>query len=239
MTTSVPRSAHGAINPDSCSAPGENNLDSCSAHSATARHTGCLFLLVGPSGAGKDSLLSVARQHFGAAVSFPRRVITRPADAGGENHIALGPDDFAAARAQWRFAFDWTAHGLDYGIEQTINSDLAGGVCVVVNVSRTVIEQARQRYNPVRVLSVTVTPAELARRLRARGREDDAAIEQRLARAFTVTGPDVINIDNSGPLDLAARQVIAAIEPFIHAGDSVSATQRAGPPRDHQKDTGW
>ena len=113
------------------------------------------------------------------------------------------------------------------------------GVCVVVNVSRTVIEQARQRYNPVRVLSVTVTPAELARRLRARGREDDAAIEQRLARAFTVTGPDVINIDNSGPLDLAARQVIAAIEPFIHAGDSVSATQRAVPPRDHQKDTGW
>ena len=180
--------------------------------------TGCLFLVVGPSGAGKDSLLSAARQHFGAAVSFPRRVITRPADAGGEDHIALSPDDFAAARTQGRFAFDWTAHGLDYGIEQTINDDLAWGIPVVVNVSRSVIAQARQRYERVRVLSITVTPSELARRLRARGREDDAAIEQRLARAqaFTVTGPDVIDIDNSGSLDEAAQCFIAAIDPFEH-----------------------
>ena len=181
-----------------------------------APDTGCLFLVVGPSGAGKDSLLSAARQHFGAAVSFPRRVITRPADAGGEDHIALSPDNFATARAQGRFAFDWTAHGLDYGIEQTINGDLARGIPVVVNVSRSVIEQARQRYERVRVLSITVTPPELARRLRARGREDDAAIEQRLARAqaFTVRGPDVIDIDNSGSLDEAVRCFIAAIESF-------------------------
>lgn len=210
MTTSILHAAHGT----STSSFG-------SAHGATAGCTGCLFLVVGPSGAGKDSLLSAARQHFGAAISFPRRVITRPADAGGEDHLALSPDDFATARAQGRFAFDWTAHGLDYGIEQTINGDLARGVSVVVNVSRTVIEQARQRYDPVRVLSVTLTPSELARRLRVRGREDDAAIEQRLARAqaFTVTGPDVIDIDNSGPLDNAAQHFIAAIEPFVRAGE--------------------
>ena len=149
-----------------------------------------LVLVVGPSGAGKDSLLDAARAALAddPRYRFVRRAITRPAEAGGEAHEALTAAEFAARN----FALRWRAHGLDYGIPEDIEADLASGRIVIANVSRAVIADAASRF-PVRVIAVTAPAAILAARLAGRGRETAADIAARLARDVTL--PDGVPVE--------------------------------------------
>ena len=148
---------------------------------------GVLVLVVGPSGAGKDTLLQAARQTLAddPRFRFVRRVITRPADAGGEAHEAVTEAEFATRD----FALQWQAHGLRYGIPADA---IAGGVVAVANVSRTVIADAVLNF-PVRVIEVTAPPDILMERLASRGREAAADIATRLARSVTV--PDHVSVE--------------------------------------------
>jgi len=179
------------------------------------REPGCLILVVGPSGAGKDSLLDAARRHFDARADllFPRRVITRPADAGGEDHIPITPSVFRNLAAENAFALHWQAHGLSYGLPITINPALKNGRHIVANVSRTVLDDARARFSHVVVLSIIADPTVLAERLCKRGRETGGDLEARLARAHLLrpAGDDVVEIDNSGALSESTSAFIAAI----------------------------
>lgn len=149
-----------------------------------------LVLVVGPSGAGKDTLLNAARRALAgdARFRFVRRVITRPADPAGEDHEPVTEAQFAARD----FALQWQAHGLRYGIPADVAADLSRGVVVVANVSRAVITEAAARF-PVRVIEVTAPPQILAERLAARGREAATDIAARLVR--TVALPENIDTD--------------------------------------------
>jgi len=135
-----------------------------------------LVLVVGPSGAGKDTLLEAARQALAGdpRIRFARRVITRAADAGGEAHESVTDEEFAARD----FALRWHAHGLSYGIPADA---LEHEVVLVANVSRTVVADAARRFT-VRVIEVTSAPDVLAARLASRRRESEADIVARLAR---------------------------------------------------------
>lgn len=174
---------------------------------------GILFLVVGPSGAGKDSLIAGARQALAddPRFLFPRRVITRAAEAGGEDHVPMAADRFDEAERQGAFCLSWRAHGLAYGVPAVAAEALAAGRSAVVNASRSVIGTARAHLAPVRVVHVTAAPATLARRLATRGRESAEDIAARLARAdaFVPVGPDVRTLANDGPLeDAIARFVV-------------------------------
>jgi ribose 1,5-bisphosphokinase len=159
-----------------------------------------LVLVVGPSGAGKDTLLDGARAALAGdpRFRFVRRVITRPADAGGEAHEAVTEAEFQTREAGGGFALEWRAHGLRYGIPTDIDADLAEGKVVVANASRAVIDVARRRY-PVRVIEITAPRAVLAQRLAARGRESVGDIAERLAREAPVApAQDVETVLNDG-----------------------------------------
>lgn len=177
---------------------------------------GTLFLVVGPSGAGKDTLMSAAKEALAdrSGTQFPRRYVTRPASAGQEDHIPVSEAEFdRLLNEDSAFVLAWDAHGLRYGIPSTVTAHLAAGRDVVVNVSRAVVDPARQWFPKVKVLSVTVPENLLAARLRARGRESEDSIRDRLARAraYAVSGPDVTEIDNGRPIDEAARQMVDAL----------------------------
>lgn len=146
---------------------------------------GVLVLVVGPSGAGKDTLLQGARVALAAdkTAIFARRVITRLAAAGGEDHEPATAAEFAKRKGAGGFLLAWDAHGLSYSVPVDLAADLAMGRTVIANVSRSVIDEAARRFQRVRVIEVTAPPAVLARRLAARGREPAGAIEERLARA--------------------------------------------------------
>jgi phosphonate metabolism protein PhnN/1,5-bisphosphokinase (PRPP-forming) len=180
-----------------------------------ASSPGCFIAVVGPSGAGKDSLIDAARNRFGdeGPVRFVRRAITRPADAGGEDHDALTAEAFAARRAAGGFALSWSAHGLDYGIPADVAETLGEGRAVLANLSRGVLPQLRAGYPNRLILSVTAAPEVLAARLFRRGREGEAAIAARLRRAEAdaPAGPDVAVIRNDGSLEAAAAAFIEAI----------------------------
>lgn len=170
--------------------------------------------MVGPSGAGKDTLIDAARAAR-PDILFPRRAITRPAEAGGEAHEAMTIEAFDAREAAGGFALSWRAHGLAYGVPIAVAEALAAGRHVLVNVSRAVVDDARARYAPVRALVVTASPEILARRLEARGRESSADIRARLARAaYTAPeGADVTVIDNGGALEDGVAAFLAALSP--------------------------
>ena len=72
---------------------------------------GRLFALVGPSGAGKDTLLAAASAARPDLV-IVQRVITRPESAGGEPFEGVTPAEFARRNAAGLFALHWQAHGL-------------------------------------------------------------------------------------------------------------------------------
>jgi len=165
-----------------------------------------LILVVGPSGAGKDTLLAAAREALrqDARFHFAQRVITRPVDAGGEDHEAITEQEFAARD----FALQWQAHGLRYGIP----AEVVGNCEVVVaNVSRTVVAEAAERFS-VRVIEVTAPPEVLAMRLAVRGREDEADVEARLTRAATLPKHvPVETVVNDGPLSDGVARFLAAL----------------------------
>ncbi len=176
---------------------------------------GILFLVVGPSGAGKDTLLEGARAALAGdrRYVFARRVITRPADAGGEDHEAVGTGEFARRRERGDFMAWWSAHDLDYGLPRGLLDDLAAGRNVVANVSRGVIGDIAGSVATVRVVEITAPPDVLAARLENRGREDAGGVAGRLARrgAEAPPGIAVTTVMNDGTPDEGISRFVEAI----------------------------
>jgi ribose 1,5-bisphosphokinase len=175
---------------------------------------GRLILVVGPSGAGKDTLIAGARAVCAgdASIVFPRRVITRAATAS-EAHDTVSDAVFRQAAAAGGFALRWEAHGLRYGIPAAIDPDIRAGKTIVCNVSRTIATPARERYASVTVVHVTAPPDILQARLAGRERGSDGDLAKRMARS-TVTEPgldaDVV-IQNVGAPEIGIRRLLEAI----------------------------
>ena len=143
-----------------------------------------LVYLMGASGAGKDSLLDALRHDLPPNLMVAHRYITRPANAGSENHIALSQHEFSQRAERGLFALEWQAHGCHYAVGIEIDHWMQLGCHVVMNGSRAHLEKARQRYGQ-RLLPVCLQVSDdvLASRLSQRGREDAAQIACRLQRA--------------------------------------------------------
>ena len=183
-------------------------------HRTTAIGPGRLILVVGPSGAGKDTLLDLAKAGCtdDSNIVFSRRVITREASAS-EDNAQVSPDAFREALARGEYAMHWEAHGHCYALPRAIDDELRAGRTVIANVSRTVVAAMRCGYANVVVLSITAPPNVLAERLTTRARRSDGKIEHRLARTMeeTTAAPD-FTVVNVGSAEYHARQIVRLIK---------------------------
>ncbi len=162
-----------------------------------------LIYIVGASGSGKDTLLSLVRNEIdfeAIPLIFVHRYITRPVELTGENHIFLSEKEFMFRREAGLFAMSWQSHGFYYGIGREINEWLNSGSLVLMNGSREYIPKALEIYPEMRICLIQTSREKLKERLINRGRESMSEIEERLNRfdEFSVNYPNVITINNDG-----------------------------------------
>ena len=170
-----------------------------------------VYAVVGPSGAGKDTLLALALARR-PDLRPVRRVITRPAEAGGEEFEGVDAAEFARRRDAGEFALHWRAQGLCYGLPAAA---FAAGGTPVFNGSRGMLRAAAAAFPGLRVIHVTAPADVLARRLTARGRESGEEIRRRLDRAVLPLPPglDVAVVENGGGLEPALAAFLGALWP--------------------------
>ncbi|MFW9865643.1 MAG: hypothetical protein ACFFEN_06040 [Candidatus Thorarchaeota archaeon] len=173
---------------------------------------GVLFLIVGNSGSGKDSIISELVKKYPSnlpPIHAPKRFITRP-PSKFEDNISITNIKFKEIEKLGKFTLKWHIYELDYGISTDIENWLKKGHPVIINVSRTVIRKARKKYNNIKVIFIEV-PFEITyQRIKNRKRESDKLLKERIERARkNQKFPEAdFTVDNSGKLDDAVKQLL-------------------------------
>jgi len=186
-----------------------------------------LLVVVGPSGAGKDSVIGawLAALPEAERPHRARRTITRPADLH-ENHEPLTPGAFRDAVEAGAFAFEWQAHGLHYGVRCEELLPLATGRWVVMNGSRSHLPRLRERAPQARVIEIDAPAPVRAARLAQRGREAGSDQDRRLSRTVTVEGCELRIVN-----DRRIGEAVADLADWWRSLSACAASTLGEPPR--------
>jgi ribose 1,5-bisphosphokinase len=178
-----------------------------------------MFLLVGNSGSGKDSILAWAKEHWTGSkqqLLVAQRYITRPESPETEKFISVSVAEFESMEKKGEFALKWISYDMHYGVKKDIIKDLGKGHLVVVNVSRQIIDETRKKYPGVKVIFVQVPIDTIVKRIQDRGRESGDQVQARVQRAKeneTLPGADFI-VENTGTIEDGGKKLLAYLETF-------------------------
>ncbi len=173
---------------------------------------GTLILVVGNSGSGKDSIINGVSEKYPLdlkKVYIVKRYITRPPSKTEDNYF-ISSEEFNEMGKKGKFALQWHIYGLDYGVPIEIEEWLKNGHTVIVNVSRTIINDTRKKYKNLKVVFIEVPLEITLQRLKIRERESEQGLKERIERARNNQKfPEAdFEIDNSGELDEAISQFL-------------------------------
>ncbi|MGH9443092.1 MAG: guanylate kinase [Thermoanaerobaculia bacterium] len=152
-----------------------------------------LFIVSSPSGGGKTTLISRLLSHRDGDLHFSVSHTTRVRRAGeedGREYHFVSARDFREMVGRDEF-LEWAeVHGNLYGTaRKEVLPRLRAGQDVILDIDVQGVRQVKQRY-PTAIAIFILPPSaeELGRRLRARGLDDEAQIEKRLANAAREIG---------------------------------------------------
>jgi thymidine phosphorylase len=184
---------------------------------------GSFFFVVGPSGAGKDSLLDGVRASLEpSSFIFAKRTITRPAGAPGEVHEACTETVFETLRAEGRFLITWQAHGLSYGLPRSLLAAMQSGQHIIANGSRSMVKELNALVPNLVVVEVNAPTDVLQARLSARGRETAEDISKRLNRSVAPypEGVPILRVMNDQSIAIGSVRMLACLLTHTHSAPS-------------------
>ena len=176
--------------------------------------SGFFFCIVGPSGAGKDSLIDAARELLPPdAFVFARRTITREAGKPGEIYDSCTEAAFEEKKQRGEFLVTWQAHGLSYGLPATLALAQAAGKHIIANGSRSVAHTLKSLVPNLIFIEITAPIDILAMRILQRGRETEEEIRRRLLRKADPLPDDVpvYTVQNDQALEIAVERFMTVI----------------------------
>jgi len=149
---------------------------------------GKLFVVSGPSGAGKGTLVAgVLARVPGLSLSISATTrAARPGEVDGREYHFLSQDAFVRRREAGEF-LEWAeVHGNLYGtLRPMVERELAAGSSVILEIDVQGAYQVKAKV-PEAVLVFVLPPTmeELERRLSGRGTEDEGQVRGRLKTAL-------------------------------------------------------
>jgi ribose 1,5-bisphosphokinase len=174
-----------------------------------------LFLVIGNSGAGKDTVIKAVLEKYPPqkkTLKVPRRVVTRKISLT-EDFESVDVDTFLKLKEEDELILDWASYDHYYGIRREINEWMKSGHPVMVNVSRNIIESARERFPKVKVIFIRVPLDITADRIIERGRESYEEVLDRVVRAQNLQdfhNADLI-VENVGKIEETSQKILEFI----------------------------
>jgi ribose 1,5-bisphosphokinase len=175
-----------------------------------------LIYVMGPSGAGKDSLLDWLKNRLPpqSPIHFAKRTIDRPVQALGEQHESVDSATFERLQQAQSFAMHWHANGRQYGVRHAELEPLKQQHWLLVNGSRAYLPEALRQFDSLTVLHISASADILRARLLARQRETPEVVEARVQRAVAFSVPTscrCVNVLNDTSLDDAGTVLLNAL----------------------------
>jgi len=149
---------------------------------------GRLFVVAGPSGAGKGTLIEELFKRYDTASLSVSATTRRPrqGETDGEQYFFLEEDEFRDAAAKGMF-LEWAeVHGNLYGTPlEKVERELARGRDVILEIDVQGARQVREKVaGAISIFVQTPSIRILEERLRKRGTEEESELETRLRNAL-------------------------------------------------------
>jgi guanylate kinase len=197
------------------------------------RRSGCLFIVSGPSGAGKTSICTPALEKLGgieASVSVTTRA-PRGGERDGKEYRFVAGAVFdrmleASEFAEWAFV-----HGHRYGTAKaTVQSALGEGRDLLLDIDVQGAAQLKQSYpDAVSVFLLPPSRERLRERLVGRGTEDAEDVETRLQNACreiaSLEGYDYVIVNED--LEVAREEFLSIVRAERRRTSRIAEADRA------------